>query len=324
MEKFELAKKMIEEANTICICAHVRPDGDAIGSLGAMYNILKENGKSVTWLLPTKTNRFDFLESISEAKTNFSGTTYDLLISLDTSDAKRMNILEEDVKKAKKILVIDHHKNNNVEADLKIVDETSPANCEIVYKVIKTLGYSISKTVADFIYLGLMTDSGSFNYERTTGDTYRIAGEMVDKGADFVKICKNVNDTYSETRMKLISYVISNMETYLDGKVRVSLVDLDVQQKLNATEDDVDGLVNYLRCIENTVASIYIRKIENEEYKFSIRAEEPIDCAVLCKMFGGGGHTRAAGFETKDLEESKQKLILEIERLLNVEDNRNT
>lgn len=322
MENFKLAKKMIEEAETICISAHLRPDGDAIGSLGAMYNALKENGKKVTWLLPTKTNRFDYLNI--EAVKSFPDKEYDLLISLDTSDEKRMNILEEDIKKAKKILVIDHHKNNSIKADLKIVDETAPANCEIVYNVIKYMGYNISKNTANFLYLGLMSDTGSFSYERTTGDTYRIAGEMIDKGAEFVHICKMSNDTHSEARMKLIAYVISNMETYLDGKVRVSLVDLDIQQKFNATEDDVDGLVNYLRCIENTVAAIYIRRIENGEYKFSIRAEEPIDCAVLCKMFGGGGHTRAAGFETKDLESAKQKLILEIERLLDVEDNRNT
>lgn len=322
MENFKLAKKMIEEAETICISAHLRPDGDAIGSLGAMYNALKENGKKVTWLLPTKVNRFDYLNI--EAVKSFPDKEYDLLISLDTSDEKRMNILEEDIKKAKKIIVIDHHKNNSIKADLKIVDETAPANCEIVYNVIKYMGYGISKNTANFLYLGLMSDTGSFSYERTTGDTYRIAGEMIDKGAEFVHICKMTNDTHSEARMNLIAYVISNMETYLDGKVRVSLVDLDIQQKFNATEDDVDGLVNYLRCIENTVAAIYIRRIENGEYKFSIRAEKPIDCAVLCKMFGGGGHTRAAGFETKDLESAKQKLILEIERLLDVEDNRNT
>lgn len=324
MEKYELAKKLIDEANTICISAHIRPDGDAIGSMGAMYNFLKDMGKDVTWLLPTKTNRFDFMAGINEAKSCFDGTEYDLLISLDTSDEKRMNITKEDFNKAKKIIVIDHHKNNSIEGDLKIVDENAPANCEIVYKLIKNLDGKITKKIADYIYLGLMTDTGSFNYERTTSDTYYIAGNMLKCGAEFAKICKNANDTLSETRMKLIAYVISNMEVYMNGKIRIALVDEDIQNTLNATEDDVDGLVNYLRCIKGTIVAIYIRKIKNGMYKFSIRAEEPIDCSIICKMFGGGGHVRAAGFETYDLEETKQKLILEIERLLNVENNRNT
>lgn len=324
MEKYELAKKLIDEANTICISGHIRPDGDAVGSMGAMYSFLKDMGKNVTWLLPTKTNRFDFMDEIDEAKLCFDGTCYDLLISLDTSDEKRMNISSDDLNKAKKIIVIDHHKNNSIKGDLKLVDENAPANCEIVYKLIKNLGGKISKKIANYIYLGLMTDTGSFNYERTTSQTYHIAGEMLDQGAEFAKICKNVNDTLSETRMKLIAYVISNMEVYMNGKIRISVVDKDIQDRLNATEDDVDGLVNYLRCIEGTVVSVYIRKIENGMYKFSIRAEEPIDCSVICKMFGGGGHVRAAGFEAYNLEETNQKLIVEIERLLNVENNRNT
>lgn len=321
---FKEVEKCIKEANTICLAAHKFPDGDAIGSVGAMYNALKEMGKEVYMVLPSITPKFKFLPYIDKAIDKVPLEAYDLLISLDTSTKDRMDILEEDVAKAKKMIVIDHHKNNSIEADVRIVDEESPANCELVYKLIKYMNNEISFNVANYIYLGLMTDTGSFNYERTTGDTYRIAGEMVDCGAEFTNICKVLNDTYTESKMKLIAHVIENMEVYFDGRVRISVIDENIKNKFNATNEDAENLVNYLRCIEGTIIGIYIKSIDENTYKVSMRAEEPIDASEICKIFNGGGHKRAAGFNTENLEETKKKLLEILERLLESENNRNT
>ena len=185
-----------------------------------------------------------------------------------------------------------------------------------VYKFIKYMKHTISKDIASYLYLGIMTDTGSFNYERTTGDTYRIAGELVDTGVDFVTICKKINDTYTENKMKLIAYVIDNTETYFEGKLRLVVLDKEYRQKLNAEAEDVDGLVNYLRCVEGTLIAVYIRWEKDNEYKVSIRTEEPVDASEVAKAFNGGGHKRAAGFETTNLKDTKEKIIQMLEGLL--------
>lgn len=315
---FEGAKKLIEEAKTICLIAHKKPDGDAIGSLGAMYHFLKEIGKEVYMIVPDMTSRFEFMPNINEALDKFpDNKDIDLLICLDCSEMERRTCIDkETIAKAKKLMIIDHHIGISDNVDVKIVDTSAPANCEIVYKVIKYMNHEISKNIASYLYLGLLTDTGSFNYERTTGDTYKVAGELVDKGIDFTTICKKMNDTYSENKMKLIAYVINNTETYKDGKIRIAVLDKEYQESLNSDEEDVDGLVNYLRCVEGTIAAVYIRWTKDNEYKVSIRTEEPVDAALVAKAFNGGGHKRAAGFETTNLKDTKEKLIQMLEGLL--------
>ena len=324
MEVFEQIKGYIEQANSIAVVAHMFADGDAIGSVGAMYHFLKEIGKNVYMVLPNLESTYNFLPNIQDKVENLDIDSYDLLICLDCSSQERLNIAFEDLKKAKDVLVIDHHKNNMLEAKVKFVDETSPANCEIVYDVIKYMGHNISKNIAEYIYMGIMTDTGSFNYERTSSKTHKIAGEMIDIGANYVKTCKILNHTYSETKMKLVSSLIANMESYIDGKLRIAVIDNETIDRFNAKEPDLENLVNYLRGIENTIVSVYMRALDDTNFKVSVRAEEPIDAAVLCTNFGGGGHKRAAGFVTSDVQDTKIKLIQILERLLESEDNRNT
>ena len=324
MENLEYIKRYIDESKTICLASHKHADGDAVGSVGAMYHFLKELGKEVYMILPNLGNNFSFLPNIEEKVEQVPVDEYDLLICLDTSNKERLNISSEDINKAKNIIVIDHHINNTLEADAKYVCEQAPANCEIIYDVIKYMNHSFSKNIAEYIYMGIMTDTGSFNYERTTSKTHRIAGEMITIGADFIRTCKILNHTYSENRMKLLAKIINDMEIYFNGKVRIGVIDKKTIDELAVEERDLESIVNYLRDIENTIVAIYFRALEDDTYKVSIRAGEPIDAARLCMEFGGGGHKRAAGFSTNDVNSTKSKLIELIERLLESENNGNT
>ena len=304
---FKSASELIKRANTICLATHIRPDGDAIGSIGAMYHYLKDIGKEVYMVLPDAGQRFAFMPNIQDAITCVDKSSYDLLICLDCASKKRIDISEEDYNKAKEVLVIDHHKDTTVDANIALVDSEAPANTEIIYYFLKYMEANITVQIASYIYLGLLTDTGSFNYERTTAETYKIAGEMLQHGVDFASICKKVNDTYTEERMKLIAHLIQNTEKYLDGKLRIGSVDKEFVQKIGATDEDVDGLVNYIRAIQGTVVAVYIRPLKTGGYKISIRTEEPIDANELAKKFGGGGHIRASGFEIINVEQMKEE-----------------
>ena len=324
MKVFEQIKGYIENANDVALAAHIHVDGDAVGSVGAMYHMLKEMGKKVYMVLPNLPDTFEFLPGIEERVDNVDMEQYDLLICLDTSNVERLNISYEDFEKAKNIVVIDHHMNNVIETDIKYVDTEAPANCEIVYDLIQYMNHTISKNIAEYLYMGIMTDTGSFNYQRTTSKTHKIAGEMIDAGADYVRTCNILNHTYSETKMKLLAELINNMESYFGGKVRIGTIDKTTLEQFDAKEQDAENMVNYLRGIEGTIVAIYFRSLEDGQYKVSIRGGEPIDAAELSAEFGGGGHKRAAGFSTKDINETKIKLIKILERLLESENNRNT
>jgi len=324
MENLEHIKSYLDAANTICLVAHIHPDGDAIGSVGAMYHFLKEIGKEVYMILPDLQETFNFLPNIHERIEAVPFDTYDLLICLDTSNTERLSITPEDMAKAKNVIVIDHHRNNTIQADISIIDENSPATCEIMYDIIKNMGYNISKDIAEYMYMGIMTDTGSFNYERTSPKTYKIAGELIELGADYVRTCKILNHTCSEAKMRLIADVITNMESYLDGKLRIGVIEKSTIDSVDASDEDASNLVDYLRCIKNTIVAVYFRALDENNYKVSVRAEEPIDASELSIIFGGGGHKRAAGFSTDDLDGTKIKLIEILERLLKSENNRNT
>ena len=321
---FKRASELVKNAKTICLATHIRPDGDAIGSIGAMYHCLKDMGKQVYMLLPEFGQRFGFMPSINDSVKEIALDSYDLLICLDSANRNRINISDEDFAKAKQVLVIDHHMETKVDANEFLIDNEAPANCEIVYCFLKYLNAPITAPVANYIYLGLLTDTGSFNYPRTTSETYKIAAEMLLCGADFANICKRMNDTYTENKMKLIGQVIQNTESYVGGKLRIASISRDYVKELNATEDDLDGMVNYVRAVEGTIVAIYMRPISDVEYKVSIRTETPVDANELAKRFNGGGHVRAAGFETTDIEKTKKEIIQIVERLLESEDNRNT
>lgn len=321
---YKEAKQAIKEAKTIYISGHVRPDGDAIGSAISMYLCCKNLGKDVKVVMPEYGRRYNFLKELKETVKSVEEDGYDLLICVDTSSDEHLAISQEDKKKAKKVIVFDHHKNSRVEADIRVINDEAPANCEIMFDFYKKSKFKIDSKMAGYLYLGLLTDTGSFNYKRTTSDTYRIAADLIDLGADFVEICKKINDTCTEARLKVVSYIVNNMELYYDGKVRMCVMTKEQLERINATENDMEGIVNYLRMIENTEVAIFMRETENDGYKVSIRTEGRVDGAKIAIEFGGGGHIRASGFETKDAEKTKQELLKVIGVELNGEINGDT
>lgn len=308
---FDKARELINEAKTIYVVSHTNPDGDAIGSSFAIYFALKNMGKDVNVLMPKYGTRFDFLEYVTLAKKQVEVPEYDLLICTDSSDLDRLNISPEDFYKAKKVIVIDHHVTKPMDADVQVVDTEAPATAEIVYDLLMSQNIAIDKNIAQCIYLGLLTDTGSFNYQRTTGKTMRIAAEMLDKGIDFALICKKMNDTIKESKLQLITLAINNMEKYMDGKIRYTQVEKEDLDRLEVELEDADGVTNYLRMIEGTKVSIYVRGVGNGEYKVSMRSDGYVDISGICIGFGGGGHVRAAGFSINkgDLKKTKEKLL---------------
>ena len=306
----------IKEANKIYIVSHIRPDGDAIGSANALYIALRNMGKDARVIMSSYSKRFEFLEEVKESVQQVNDAEYDLLICTDCSDKERLDILPEDFNKAKYVVAFDHHKYSSVPANASYIEETTPACCEIIYKFFKENNIEITPQIASYLYLGIMTDTGSFNYERTTAFSYRVAAELIEYGADFVNICKKINDTMPESKVKLMTYVLQNMEAFFGGKLRISVVTQEVLDEFGVDKEDAEGMTNYLRSIEGTKLAVYIREVEGGKFKASLRSDKEVDCAKLAFEFGGGGHIRAAGFDLIDVGETKKKIIEKMEEVL--------
>lgn len=309
---FRDAVDLVEKSNDIYLVAHVNPDGDAIGSTFAVYFALKQMGKNAHVIMPSYSGVFSFLPGVeTEAKVNsVKEDKYDLLIALDSSDRSRLAMSEEDYNKADKVIMIDHHELSDPYGDFRYIYEKKSSASEIAYMFIKALGVKVEENIATLIYAGIMTDTGSFNYANTDSDTLRATAELLDAGAKFVNVCKKLNDTMKEAKLKLVAKTIDNMEVYNDGKFRYSYVSYDEINKLGLDDEESEGMTNYLRSVEGTEVSAYVRGRSDGTLKVSMRSAGRVDVSKICISFGGGGHDRAAGYTMRGTyEEEKERLI---------------
>ncbi len=310
---FEKLIDEIKKSSKIYVCGHINPDGDSIGSTYAMYLALKKLDKNVLPIISKYSKTFSFLPNIDDGVATVIEEEFDLLICVDSSSKSRLAISEEDYNKAKKVVMIDHHIEDKAFGDINIINSNLPAASELVYDFINELGIKIDKKIASYLYMGLITDTGSFNYSSTKPSTLIAASKLMDVGIDFTDICKRVNDTVSEAKLHLIQKAIENMEVYFDGQVRYTFIDYNQISSLGIDDEDAEGMTNYLRMVENTEVAIYVRERSTGELKVSMRSNGKVDLSDVAIKFLGGGHKRAAGFSmdiiNSTYEKEKEKLL---------------
>lgn len=307
---FSEAQELIKKSKTIYVVGHENPDGDAIGASFAIYFALKKIGKDVHVIMPKYSPTFNFLKDIDKAVENVEKSEYDLLIGVDSSSKMRLAMSDEDFDKAKKVLMIDHHVIDKTYGDVCCIEPLKPATCEIMYNFITSMNIEMDKDIASYLYLGIVTDTGSFNYSSTLPSTLNIAAKLIETGIDFSYICQKVNHTMKEGKLRLVAKTIDNMETYFEGKLRYSYVDYETIEKLGLNDEESEGMTNYLKTVENTEVSAYVRQRSDKTYKVSLRSNGMVDVSKIAISFGGGGHQRAAGYTMLDeLDVGKKKLI---------------
>lgn len=310
--------KEIEKAQTIVILTHESPDGDAVGSSLAMKLALENLGKAPDLILPEYSRMFEFLPGTSTIKKTSDVEKYDLAISLDCANLKRL-VGNEYFENAKKTIVIDHHGSNNMYADLNYVNPVSPACCEILIGMFEYFNIEITKEIGSCILTGIITDTGGFQYQSTTAETFEFTAELLRKGVNVSDIYKRSLQTVSKANFELQKRVMNRMELLEDGKVTFTYITKKDEEEVNAEPGDHEGLVEIGRNIEGVEVSIFIRQKDDDEeaFKVSMRSGEYVNVSDVCLMFGGGGHPRAAGALIKgDVETVKQKIMAELKKVL--------
>ena len=308
----------IKKAEKIVILTHENPDGDAIGSSLAMDLAIKQLGKNPDVIIPEYSRLFEFLPGSEDIKKESDIQKYDLAISVDCTDLKRLKCGDKYFANAKSKIVIDHHGTNKMFGDFNFVNPVSPACCEILIGMFEYFGIEITKEIGSCIVTGIITDTGGFRYSGVTAETFEFTAELLRKGVNVSDIYKRVLDTKTRANFELNKLVSQRMEILEDGKVTFTYINLEDEKNVNAEEGDHEGLVEIGRDIEGVEVSVFIREKQDPKgYKISLRSNDYVNVSDVCLMFGGGGHPKAAGcFIQGDLEQAKTKILAEIKKVL--------
>ena len=308
----------IKKAEKIVIMAHETPDGDAIGSMLAMKLALKKLGKESDVIVREFPRTFNFLAGANEVKSNSDIEKYDLAISLDCADLKRL-IGKEYFEKAKKTIVIDHHSTNAMYGDINFVNPVSPASCEILAGIFEYFNIAIDAEIGSCILTGIITDTGGFKYSSVTPETFEFTAELLRKGVNVSDIYQRVLETKTKSSFELSRRAINRLELLEDGQIAFTYINKKDEEEVNAEAGDHEGIVENGRSIEGVKVSVFIREREENLYKVSMRAGNGsnINVSDICYVFGGGGHPRAAGALIQGtVEQAKEKLVREIKKVL--------
>lgn len=306
----------INKAEKIVILTHESPDGDAIGSSLAMSLALKGLGKNPDVIIPEYSRLFQFLPDADNIKESSNIERYDLAISLDCADLKRL-VKNEYFENAKTKIVIDHHGSNKMYGDLNFVNPVSPACCEILAEIFQYLDIEITKEIGTCILTGIITDTGGFRYSGVTAETFEFTAELLQKGINVSDIYKRVLQTKTKANFELVKRALDRMEFLEDGKVTFTYITNKDTEEVQAEPGDHEGLVELGRDVEGVELSIFIRQKDENSYKVSMRSNDYINVSDVCLMFGGGGHPRAAGALVEGtIQEVKQKLLAEVRKVL--------
>lgn len=308
-------KEEILEAKNIVILTHDAPDGDAIGSSLAMYIGLKQLGKDVDVIIPKFSSTYNFLPAIEEIKQVGKAENYDLAIALDCGDIKRLNGFANYFEYANCKISIDHHEANTMFADYNFVNHTAPACCQILIMVLKSLGVEITRDIGTCLLTGIITDTGGFKYQGVKAETFEFTAELLSKGVNVSDIYRKVLQTITVEKFELKRLAMNRIELLENGKLAFTYITRDDEEQIKT--DDHDGIVEMGRDIEGVEISIFLREMENNEYKISLRSSDYVNVSDICLMFNGGGHMRAAGGTVYGpFEKAKERVIMECKKHL--------
>lgn len=306
----------IKKAESIAILTHENPDGDAVGSSLAMYIALKKMGKNPDIIIPEFPRVFKFLPESDKIKKEGNTEPYDLSIALDCATIKLLNGFTNYFETAKTKITIDHHGTNTMFGDINFVNPDAPACAQILISIIQYFGIEIDKEIGSCILTGMITDTGGFQYQATTPETFEFASELLKRGVNVSDIYKRVMNTKSRSNFELRKRAIDRMEFLEDGKISFTYITKQDEEEVNVESGDHEGIVEEGRAIEGVEVSIFIRET-NKGFKVSLRSNNYVNVSDVCLMFGGGGHFYAAGCTiAQSLEQVKEKIVNQIKMYL--------
>ena len=280
----------------VALGGHVRPDGDCVGSCMGLYHYLKEQYPEIGTdvYLEEVPEAYRMIKDTDEVKTQITdGDVYDLFICLDCGDMQRLGFSMPLFENAKETLCVDHHISNDAFADNNYVVPEASSTSELIYTLLDA--EKISCASAEALYMGIVHDTGVFQYSCTSPETMEIAADLMRKGINGSEI---IDKTYFEKtyiQNQILGRALLESMLIMDKKCIVSVIRQKSMKFFQAKPSDLEGIVSQLRQTKGVEVAIFLHEISPQKFKVSLRSKGKVDVSEIAKYFGGGGHVRAAG-----------------------------
>ena len=307
------AVQRLQQADRILLLCHKNPDGDTIGSAAALYHALRAQGKTAAIACSDPIpDRYDYMQ-VSAFDGAFEPA---YIVAVDVAGLQLFG--PGTIEWAEKCdLCIDHHVSHSGYADGLVLDGQAAACAEIIYQLLQEMGAEITPLIADCLYTGVATDTGCFKFANVTPRTHRVAAELMERGARYVRLNELLFESKSRRQLAVEAIILKNIEFYFDGRCAITYLTLDEIAASGALPVDLESVTGIARAIEGVQVGVTMRQQPSGSYKISIRAADGVDASAVATAFGGGGHRGAAGCEVfGGLENAKQALLDEVQRHL--------
>ena len=292
------AAALIRAARRVLIAGHVRPDGDVIGSMAALALGLRQASiPADAWANTPVPPRYAFLEPAILVPPSQCPHSFDLCVLLDTPSFSRIDLDPSLVRGCASVLAIDHHPDSGDFATHGCVDTSAAATVILVHDILRALGATITKSIADALYTGLLTDTGCFTYSNTDRRAFALALALADAGADAAGVARMVFNTMTRQQVRLLADMLATLEFPCGGKAALMHISNAMFARTGTSEADIEEYVNHARAIDGVrVAALLTETSGGSHVRISLRSKTPdVPVNVLAGQYGGGGHACAAG-----------------------------
>ncbi|MGZ4986559.1 MAG: DHH family phosphoesterase [Limisphaerales bacterium] len=304
--------EQIKESRRLCVVGHVRPDGDCIGSQLAVTLALRALGKNVVcWNQDPIPDKYAFLDPDKLVQTPRRGQQFDTVIATDCASYERLGKTGKAITQRKLLINIDHHLSNTRYGDMNWISAREASSGELIYRLLKVAGWKITPQIADCLFTAVSTDTGSFQYSTTKPVTYHTAGELVKLGANLELICDEVYQSYPLSRVRLLKHVYNKFRLTDENQIAYLWLKQKDFARTGADRSDTEGLIDHIRAIAPVVVAIVFEGVEPNVTRISLRSKDTkINVNEVAAIFGGGGHSAAAGARIVGSPMSTQRRVI--------------
>ncbi len=301
-----------KDIQTAVIAGHVNPDGDCVGSATALLGYVRRNYPwiDVSLYLERPKEALMFLPGLcEEVFTEPAMRSVDLFVTCDVSTKDRIAAAGALFDAAGKTVSIDHHASNPLFADVNIVDGEAGSCAEVLFTLFEE--EKISRDIAISLYTGIIHDTGVFQYSNVRPSTLRIAATLLEKGVPAAKI---IDESFNERTLvqnRVLGYVLAREKTFMEGRIAAGCISLEEMRQYGAEKKDLDPIVASLRLTAGAECAVFVYETEPGTSKVSLRSSSETDVAKVAALFGGGGHTKAAGCTVQGKPEEVLVLLTE-------------
>ncbi len=290
-------EEFLSGIHSMGIAGHIRPDGDAVGAVMALYLYVRTYHPEieVDAYLDHPRPVFGYLDGMCDVRMSETepDKVYDLFVTCDVSARDRLSVGAGLFDKARRTVCIDHHVSNSGFADVNHVRGDIGSCSEVLYGLMDP--DRVTRPIATALYTGMIHDTGVFQYSSTTPETMRIAAKLMETGFPFSRIIDDSFYRKTYIQNQVMGRVLAESIMLMDGQVIVGYMRRRDMIFYGVTGQDMDGIVNQLRLTAGIEVAVFLYELETQFYKVSLRSNGLVDVSVVASYFGGGGHERAAG-----------------------------